>query len=89
MIKRTKTGGRKKGSRNRTTREIQLSLLKLFDDNLSSLQADFESMQGKDRATLMISLAKHIIPPALQPDRLSEAQIIEIITYLKNQNEQV
>jgi hypothetical protein len=82
-MKGRKTGGRQIGSLNRTTSEVQTALLKLLDDNLKTLQTDFESMKGKDRATILISLAKHCTPPALNLDKLTEDQLIQIVTYLK------
>jgi hypothetical protein len=77
--------GRKRGARNRTSEEIRQLLLKLVDDNLDNLRKDFETMKGKDRATLLISLAKHCTPPALNPERLSEAQLEQVYEYFKNQ----
>jgi hypothetical protein len=79
-----KYGGRQPGSRNRTTSELQQALLKLLDDNLEALQTDLNSIKGKDRATLLISLAKHCTPPALNPERLTEEQLLQIIQYIKD-----
>lgn len=78
--------GRKKGAKNRTTDEVRASLLKLLDDNLAKLQKDINSMKGKDRATLLINLAKHCTPPAMNPEKLTEEQLKQIIQYLKNEN---
>jgi hypothetical protein len=82
-MKGKKTGGRQKGSLNRTTAEVQSALLKLLDDNLTALQSDLKTMKGKDRATILISLARHCTPPALNPDKLTEDQLRQILTYLK------
>ena len=79
-----KYGGRKAGTPNRTTDEVRASLLKLLDDNLKALQTDIDSMKGKDRAQLLISLAKHCTPPAMNPEKLTEDQLIQIIQYLKD-----
>jgi hypothetical protein len=78
-----KTGGRKPGSRNRTSEEIRQALLKLLDDNLETLQTDIKGLEGKDRVSLLISLAKHCTPPALNPEKLTEEQLEQIIDYLK------
>lgn len=80
-----KFGGRVKGVPNRTTEEVRKSLLKLLDDNLDKLQKDIDSMKDKDRANLLINLAKHCTPPAMNPERLSEEQLKQIIEYLKNE----
>lgn len=85
-----KTGGRKVGTPNRTSEEIRQSLLKLLDDNLDQLQKDLKSMDSKDRARLLISLARHCTAPAINPERLTEEQLIQIIQYLKdNEKESV
>lgn len=83
-MKREKTGGRKPGSKNRTTAEVQAIILQILDDNLPSLQADLELMSSKDRASILISLVKHCTPPALQPERLTEEQLLQIIQYMKD-----
>jgi hypothetical protein len=76
--------GRKRGTRNRTTAELQQALLKLLDDNLNELSEDLKALKPKDRATLLLNLAKHVTPPALQPERLTEEQLEQIIQYLKD-----
>jgi hypothetical protein len=78
-----KTGGRAKGTPNRTTDEVRASLLKLLDKNLTQLQKDIDSMKGKDRAALLVNLAKHCTPPAVNPERLTEEQLLQIIQYIK------
>lgn len=77
--------GRKPGSKNRTTAEIQQAMLALLDDNLEALQDDLNSINGKDRVSLLISLAKHCTPPAMNPEKLTEEQLKQIIDYLKAQ----
>ena len=80
-----KYGGRAKGTPNRTSEEVRQTLLKLLSDNLERLQRDLDSMEPKDRASLLISLAKHIVPPALNPEKLSEEQLNQVLDYLKQQ----
>jgi hypothetical protein len=75
--------GRHKGTKNRTSEEVRQSLLKLLDDNLAKLQKDIEGMTGKDRAYLLINLAKHCTAPALNPEKLTEEQLLQIIQYIK------
>ncbi|HUX56006.1 MAG TPA: hypothetical protein VMV77_03465 [Bacteroidales bacterium] len=78
-----KTGGREAGTPNKTTSEVQNALLKILYDNLDQLKIDIKSMKDKDRALLLISLAKHCTPPALNPEKLTEEQLIQIIDYLE------
>jgi hypothetical protein len=80
-----KTGGRKLGTPNRTSEEVRQSLLKLLDDNLETLQKDIEGMKAKDRAYLLINLAKHCTAPALNPEKLTEEQLLQILNYLKDE----
>lgn len=87
-FKKGKSGhpeGRKRGAKNRTSEEIRQSLLKLLDDNLDQLKTDIEGMKGKDRAIILINLAKHCTPPAVNPEKLSEDQLLQILNYLKQQ----
>jgi hypothetical protein len=83
-----KYGGRKAGTPNRTSEEVRQSLLKLLDDNLVKLQKDIDGMKGKDRAYLLINLAKHCTAPALNPEKLTEEQLIQIIQYIKEHEKQ-
>ena len=75
--------GKPKGAKGRTSEEVRQSLLKLLDDNLVKLQKDIDGMKGKDRAYLLINLAKHCTAPALNPEKLSEEQLLQIIDYIK------
>jgi hypothetical protein len=88
-MKGLKTGGRQKGTRNRTSEDIRKSLLKLLDKNLKTLQADIEGLRGKDRVSLLINLARHVIPPALNADKLSDEQLQQVIDYLKSKENSI
>ena len=77
-----KKGGRTKGTPNRTTDEVRASLLKILDKNLEQLQKDMDGMKPKDRAFLLITIAKHVTPAALNPERLTEDQLKQIIFIL-------
>jgi hypothetical protein len=83
-MKGKKTGGRQKGSLNRTTEEIRNVLLTLLDDSMDQLKMDLKKMNPKDRATIIISLVRHCIPPAIIPEKLTENQMLEIIQHLQN-----
>lgn len=89
IMKGRKTGGRVKGTRNRTTVEVQSALLKLLDDNIDKLGADIKALNPRDRANLLLNLAKHITPPAVNPEKLTEDQLQQVVEYIKRQkNEQ-
>lgn len=82
-MKGKKTGGRKAGTPNRTTEEIRQSLLKLLDDNIDNLQTDIEALESKERLTILISLARHLIPQAINPEKLTVEQLEQIISHIK------
>lgn len=67
-----------------TGQQRKAALLKLLDDNIKALQTDLEGLKGKDRATLIISLAKHCTPPAINPDKLTIEQLEQILQYIKD-----
>jgi hypothetical protein len=79
----TNPRGRLKGSRNRSTVEISQRLLQLLDDNIDTLRDDISAMSSKERGNLLIALAKHMTPPAVQPERLTESQLQQIIQYFE------
>lgn len=79
--------GRPKGAANRTTSEVQQALLRLLDENLDNLSDDIKNLKGKERANLLINLAKHLTPPAVNPEKLSEEQLLQILSYLKQKNQ--
>lgn len=82
-MKGKKTGGRKAGTPNRTTEEIRQSLLKLLDDNIDNLQTDIEALESKERLTILISLARHLTPQAINPEKLTSEQLEQILDYIK------
>ncbi len=57
-----KTGGRKKGTPNKTTKEIRNTLSLLLSNNLENLQKDIDKLEPKDRIKTLIDISKFIIP---------------------------
>jgi hypothetical protein len=81
--------GRKKGSKNRTTEEIRQALLSILDNHLTQISADLKKMNPKDRANWLIALAKHLTPPALNPEMLTESMLEQLIEHIqRKKNEQ-
>ena len=77
--------GKRRGTRSRTTIQLQKALLRLLDEHMDKLSEDFGVMKPKERATLLINLAKHVTPPALNPDKLTEEQLQQIVEYMQKQ----
>lgn len=83
-MKRQKTGGRQIGSKNRTSSEIREALVIILNNNLDRLQEALERMEDKEAAKLIIALSKHLTYPEASPERLTEAQLIQLHEYLKD-----
>lgn len=78
--------GRPKGKPNRTTDELRVMVQNFIDDNLQTLQADFDKLEPKDRLTFIERLLKHVLPAPLQElDRLTDEQLNELINRLKSE----
>lgn len=79
--------GRPKGKPNRTTDELRVMVQNFIDDNLQTLQADFDKLEPKDRLAFIERLLKHVLPAPLQElDRLTDEQLNELINKLKAKN---
>ena len=71
MAKGLKTGGREKGTPNRTTREAREMLLSILEDyQESQLYEDLEAVKPEARLKFMADLMKHLIPkPKAQEEK--------------------
>jgi len=61
-----------------------------IDENIEKLQADFDSLEPKDRLNYLEKLLAHVLPkPITSLDQLSESDLDILLERLKNQsNEQ-
>lgn len=57
-----KRAGRPQGSRNKATAEVRAKFSELVEANLSQFQDDLDSLQPYDRLTIIIQLAKFVLP---------------------------
>lgn len=87
-MKGRKTGGRKQGSRNRTSVEIREALLVILNNNLDRLSDAIKRMKDEEAAKLLIQLARHLTYPEMSPEKLTETQLLQIIKYLKENEKQ-
>jgi len=79
--------GRPKGTPNKSTDELRTLLQNFIDDNMETLQADFDKLEPKDRLNFIDRLLKHVMPAPLQElERLTDEQLDELITRLKKQD---
>lgn len=58
----TASKGRPKGSVNKTTKEIRNAFSLLIEDNMDQLKTDLKELEPKDRITLLLQVAKFVIP---------------------------
>jgi uncharacterized protein (UPF0305 family) len=57
-----KTGGRKKGSVNKVTRNVKDWLSQLIDKNRSQIEKDIKSLDSKERLMVLEKFMQYIIP---------------------------
>lgn len=57
-----KLGGRKPGSKNKTTEEIRGLFSELLTNNLDTIQTDLDNMKPEERVKTLIALSKFVIP---------------------------
>ena len=67
MAKGKKTGGRDKGTPNKTTQEVRERFQMLLENNMHSLQADLDQLEPLQRLKIMMDMAKLVVPPP-QPE---------------------
>ena len=59
---RTKTGGRKKGTPNKTTAEIREKYKMLISESIDTLKEDIDQLEPKDRIKAILELSKFVLP---------------------------
>jgi hypothetical protein len=81
MATGTKTGGRAKGTVNKTTAEIREHYQKLVSNNLEQLNNDLKSLEPLQRLKMIIELSKFVVPTLKQQDlTLESGQGVNIIS---------
>jgi hypothetical protein len=83
-MKGKKTGGRRRGTPNRTTAEIREALRAFVDMNIDSLQDDFDTLDPEKRLTFFERIVRMVVPPPVNPDALTTEQMEFIISYLED-----
>lgn len=84
-------GGRKLGSKNKTTENIRNTFLHFIEDNLERMQEDFDTLEAKDRFRYLFEMSKFILPSlkAIEfgnvLDELTEEQFAEVIQKIKSE----
>ncbi len=77
-------GGRPKGAKNRTSEQLRDQLREFINDNIEGLQSAYDGLKPAEKLRFLNDILKHVISPPLNPERLSEAQLSQILEYLQN-----
>jgi hypothetical protein len=81
--KRTKTGGRKAGTPNKTTEQLRSLVQCFIEKNFSRIQKDFDLMKPGERVMFLNSLLRHVLPEPVSFEKLSETQLEQLHQYLE------
>ncbi|WP_203583415.1 hypothetical protein [Paludibacter sp. 221] len=60
--KREKTGGRKKGTPNKTTAEMRSWLNKFVGDNLKEFEKNFKTLEVNEKINIITKLLPYVLP---------------------------
>ena len=60
--KRKKTGGRKKGTPNKDTKELRERISDLIDNNFDNIQADMDTLTPEKRLDFLVKLFEYSLP---------------------------
>lgn len=66
MSKQIKTGGRKIGTPNKTTKQVREKINLFIDVNFDRFLKDYEQLETKDRVLLYEKMLKYILPQKLE-----------------------
>jgi len=87
-MKGKKTGGRTKGTPNKTTEELRGLVQNFLENNIERLQEDFDLLEPKDRLNFIEKIMKLVIPaPITSLEQLSEYDLDILIEKLKMEAE--
>ena len=90
MFKKGESGnpaGRPKGAKTRSSEELREVLKSFIDSNFENLQTAYDSLEPKEKLKFFNDVLRFVLSPAIQPERLSEAQLEQIIIYFRNKQE--
>ncbi|WP_310991948.1 hypothetical protein [Aequorivita marina] len=71
--------GRPKGSKNKATAEVREKFKELVENNLSTFQDDLDTLQPYERLTIVMQLAKFVLPTLKATELTTDSdRVIEI-----------
>lgn len=72
---RKKTGGRTTGTPNKVTSELRTRIQDFINDNFKYIESDFEKLDPRDRANLIIKLMEYVLPKQRQIEDTTLGQL--------------
>ena len=79
--------GKKPGTKSRSAEEVRSFLLEFISDNLTTIQRQYDELEGKDKLLYLDRLFKHTIPPMITNlNQLNEDDLQILIDRLKKQD---
>ena len=64
----TKTGGRKKGTPNAVTANVQKGIAEIVNGNLDNLREDLKAMTPQERVAAIAKLLPYVVPRKVEAD---------------------
>jgi hypothetical protein len=87
---RVKTGGRTKGTPNRTTKELKEMIHNIVEVQLDTIEEDLQDLDPKDRLNILLRLVEYVLPKQreqkLDFSNLSDAEIDELINKISDES---
>ena len=88
-MKRTKTGGRTKGTPNKTTKQLREAVQAFIEDNFDDIQTQYNALDTPTaKLTYLDKMLRHVLPsPVTELEQLSDEALDALITKLKQRND--
>lgn len=84
---RINRSGRKAGQSNRSVEQLRAAIHAFIDDNIETLQKDFDYLKPMERLNYVEKMLSHVLPkPIVSLNDLSESDLDILLEKLKNQS---
>jgi hypothetical protein len=87
---REKTGGREKGTPNKTTKELKQVLHSVIEQQLETIEEDLQKLDPKDRLNILLRLVEYVLPKQREQkidfNSLTDTEIDELINRITDES---